>query len=68
MGEYFTTQGAEGDCAQGLAEAQGFLSGGCYAAVIADLSMTGSRGAEGLELGLSASRPSRGGPTEKGLL
>lgn len=50
MGEYFTTQGAEGDCAQDLAEAQGFLSGGCYAAVIADLSLTGSRGAEGLEL------------------
>lgn len=40
MGEYFTTQGAEGDCAQGR----------CYAAVIADLSLTGSRGAEGLEL------------------
>jgi hypothetical protein len=34
MGEYFTTQGAEGDCAQGLP------SGGCYPAVIADLSLT----------------------------
>jgi DNA-binding NarL/FixJ family response regulator len=44
MGEYFTTQGAEGDCAQGLP------SGGCYAAVIADVSLTGGRGAEGLEL------------------
>lgn len=50
VGEYFAAHGAEVDCAQDLAEAQGFLSLGRYAAIIADLSLSGSRGTEGLEL------------------
>jgi len=48
--EYFTTFHYEVDCARELQEALALLSRGRYDVVIADLRLTGSRGAEGLEI------------------
>jgi DNA-binding response OmpR family regulator len=48
--EYFTAYGYEVDCARELEEAEALLANVPYAAVIADLRLTGSHGAEGLEI------------------
>ncbi|HLG13820.1 MAG TPA: response regulator [Blastocatellia bacterium] len=48
--EYFNAHGYEVDCARELEEAEALLGFIQYAAVIADLRLTGINGAEGLEL------------------
>ena len=48
--EYFSAHGYDVDCARELEEAEALLGFIQYAAVIADLRMTGINGAEGLEL------------------
>jgi len=48
--EYFTAYGYEVDCAREMEEAEALLANVPYAAVIADLRLTGSHGAEGLEI------------------
>jgi DNA-binding response OmpR family regulator len=48
--EYFTPLGHEVDCARELEEAEALLSHVRYALLIADLRLTGSQSAEGLEL------------------
>jgi DNA-binding response OmpR family regulator len=48
--EYFTAYGYDVDCAREMEEAEALLANVPYAAVIADLRLTGSHGAEGLEI------------------
>jgi CheY-like chemotaxis protein len=50
MKRYFQSRGFEVDCAHELEEAQALLANVAYAAVIADLRLTGVHGAEGLEI------------------
>jgi DNA-binding response OmpR family regulator len=50
MRDYFTFQGYEVDCARTVAEAENLLRLACYAAVVADLCLTGSAGYEGLDV------------------
>ncbi len=50
MRAYFTRRGYAVDCARGQGEAEALLAGGEYAVVIADLRLTGTHGAEGLEI------------------
>lgn len=50
MKEYFTTFGYEVDCAQEMEEAEAMLANIRYSVVIVDLRLTGSHGAEGLEI------------------
>lgn len=50
MREYFTTRGYIVDCAREMEEAEAMLLNRPYSAVIADLRLTGSHGAEGLEI------------------
>lgn len=50
MREYFSTLGYEVDCARKVEEAQAMLSCVTYAAVIADLRLSGTHGAEGLDV------------------
>jgi len=48
--EYFNAYGYDVDCAREMEEAEALLANVPYAAVIADLRLTGSHGAEGLEI------------------
>ena len=48
--EYFTAYGYDVDCAREMEEAEALLANVPYAGVIADLRLTGSHGAEGLEI------------------
>ena len=50
MRAYFTRRGYAVDCAREQGEAEALLAGGEYAVVIADLRLTGTHGAEGLEI------------------
>jgi ActR/RegA family two-component response regulator len=50
MKRYFTAREFQVDCARELEEAQALLANVRYAAVIADLRLTGVHGAEGLEI------------------
>lgn len=50
MQRYFTRRGYRVDCASELEEAQALLVNVEYAAVVADLRLTGVHGAEGLEI------------------
>lgn len=50
MREYFESQGYHVDCARELEEAQALLANVGYAAVVADLRLTGVRGTEGLDI------------------
>lgn len=50
MREYFSTCGYRVDCAREIDEAEVMLLGTPYAAVIADLRLSGSQSAEGLEI------------------
>jgi DNA-binding response OmpR family regulator len=48
--EYFTALGYAVDCAREMEEAEALLANVQYQAVMADLRLTGSHGAEGLEI------------------
>jgi DNA-binding response OmpR family regulator len=48
--EYFEAQGYDVDCARELEEAQALVSFVRYAALVADLRLTGSHGTEGFEV------------------
>ena len=50
MRAYFTKRGYAVDCAREREEAEALLAAGEYAVVIADLRLTGTHGAEGLEI------------------
>jgi len=50
MHDYFTEHGWEVDCARALDEAKDLANANDYDVVITDLHLTGTRGAEGLEL------------------
>jgi DNA-binding response OmpR family regulator len=50
MGEYFTTKGYEVDCARETHEAEALLAEHDYALAILDLRLTGTQGAEGLDV------------------
>jgi DNA-binding NtrC family response regulator len=60
LGEYFTLRGYEVDCAVAVKEAQALLRRGSYGALITDLSFSGGRGAEGLELAAFVRRENPG--------
>ncbi len=50
MREYFVTKGYEVDCARDTDEAEALLAAHSYALAILDLRLTGTHGAEGLEV------------------
>lgn len=50
MREYFATKGFSVDCARETAEAQALLHENAYALAILDLRLSGTPGAEGLDL------------------
>lgn len=50
LSEYFALRGYQVDCAQAKVEAESLLSRGSYSILITDLSLSGSRGGEGLEI------------------
>ena len=50
MGEYFATKGFEVDCARETQEAEALLAANRYALAILDLRLTGTHGAEGLDV------------------
>ncbi len=50
MREYFATKGYDVDCARETSEAEALLAAGDYALAILDLRLSGTPGAEGLEL------------------
>ena len=50
MSEFFTIAGFDVDCAQELEEAEALLCHREYALIIADLRLSGTNGAEGLEI------------------
>ena len=50
MREYFATKGFSVDCAREVAEAQALLHENAYAVAILDLRLSGTHGAEGLDL------------------
>lgn len=50
MGEYLSAQGYQVDCAREMEEAEALVANIHYSAVIADLRLTGTHGAEGLEI------------------
>jgi DNA-binding response OmpR family regulator len=50
LSDYFTAHGFRVDCARELEEAEALLAHVPYACLIADLRLTGTHGAEGLEL------------------
>ncbi len=50
MGEYFSTKGYLVDCARETQEAEALLESHRYCLAILDLRLTGTRGAEGLDL------------------
>jgi DNA-binding response OmpR family regulator len=50
LSEYFTLRGYQADCAEDRLEAESLLSRGSYSILITDLSLSGSRGVEGLEI------------------
>ena len=55
MGEFFSVRGFDVDCARGPEDARARLGASSYAAVIADLRLTGPTGREGLAI-LAAAR------------
>jgi DNA-binding response OmpR family regulator len=50
VGDYFTTEGYEVDCAQTLDEAAALIDAGCYSAVLADLRLSAIDRLDGIEV------------------